>query len=87
MHWSSTIHTTRTQTTYGEVFEAYVEQVLAPTLCREQVVTYPKKCKRLQASLPCCAHRGRRRVVRIGESLTPGTGFLSMPSLGNTPHL
>src|SRR5687767_9742694 len=50
-------------------------------------VTYPRKCKRLRATLSRSADRGRRRAVRIGESLTPGTGLRSMPCSGSTSHL
>jgi hypothetical protein len=39
-----------------------------------RVVTYPRKCKRLGTSLPCSADRGRRRAVRIGESVESPEG-------------
>jgi hypothetical protein len=37
-----------------------------------KVVTYPGKCKRLGTSLPCCAARGRRLAVRIGQVIEKG---------------
>jgi len=37
-----------------------------------KVVTYPGKCKRLGTSLPCCAARGRRLAVRIGQAIEKG---------------
>src|ERR687897_679278 len=37
-----------------------------------KVVTYPGKCKQLGTSLPCCAARGRRLAVRIGQVIEKG---------------
>jgi hypothetical protein len=46
-----------------------------------KVVTYPGKCKRRGTSLPCCAARGRRLAVRIGQVIEKAT-VLKVKGLG-----
>jgi hypothetical protein len=55
--------------TNREVFEAYVQRVLAPTLRPGQVVTYPTKYKRLRVAFPRSSLGRVQRTIGSNEAL------------------